>query len=273
LYPEFFHIGPFAIRAYGVMLTISFMLGVYYIYRMSSKYKIDFNPLLTIAYIMIFGGVAGARLFYVIFHLGEFKDNWTSSFNPFQSGQFGIQGLNMYGGIVAAVILSYLYIRKKNLPLWKIFDIFAPTIGIGLMFTRVGCFLNGCCFGIPTELPWGISFPEGSIPHYVFGTAHIHPAQIYSSLYGLLLFVVLHWRLKHKIFDAQVVALLFMIESVFRYLIENVRYYESEMKFSLMGMESTYNQLISLALFITGLTIYIIQYRKHRRQSHPTASL
>jgi phosphatidylglycerol:prolipoprotein diacylglycerol transferase len=264
LYPEFFRIGPIAIRAYGLMLTISFLLGVYYVYKMSRRMKIDFSPLLTIAYIMIFGGVLGARLFYIFFHIDEFKSNWLSAVNPFGSGEFGIQGLNMYGGVLAAIILSYVYIRRKKLNAMKIFDLFAPTIGIGLAFTRVGCFLNGCCFGNPTDLPWGVSFPSGSIPYYIFGDAHLHPTQIYSSLYGLFLFIVLHRRLKNKRFDGQAIALLLMIEAVFRYFIEYVRYYESEMVFSLFGLQATYNQAISLFLFVVGLTTYIYQYNKFK---------
>lgn len=263
MYPEFFRIGPIAIRGYGLMLTISFLLGVFYVYRASKKRKIDFNLLLSISYIMIFGGVAGARLFYVLFHLEEFSGNWSSAINPFHSGEFGIQGLNLYGGILTAVILSYLYIRSKRLSVLQIFDLFAPTVGLGLIFTRVGCFLNGCCFGTPTGLPWGVSFPPNSIPSYVFGAEHLHPAQLYSSLYGLILFLVLHWRSKHKSFDGQVVSLLFIIEATFRYLIEYVRYYENDMKLSFMGIGATYNQVISVLLFLTGLAIYIIQCRKN----------
>ncbi len=262
LYPEFFKIGPIAIRAYGLMLTVSFLLGVFYIYRMSQKQKIDFGPLLTIAYIMIFGGVAGARLFYVLFHLEEFRGTWSSAINPFHSGEFGIQGLNLYGGILTAVILSYIYIRAKRLSVLKIFDLFAPTVGLGLIFTRIGCFLNGCCFGVPTDLPWGVTFPPDSIPAYIFGTQHLHPTQVYSSIYGVILFLILHWRLKHKLFDGQVLSLLFMIEAIFRYFIEYVRYYENDMKLYFMGAEITYNQIIAILLFLAGLIIYIFQYRK-----------
>jgi phosphatidylglycerol---prolipoprotein diacylglyceryl transferase len=260
MFPELFKIGPIAIRGYGLMLTISFLLGLYYIYKISQKTKANFDHLLNIAFIMIFGGVVGARLFYVFFHLDEFSGNWLDSFNPFHSGQFGIAGLNLYGGVVTAIILSFIYIRKKEMPLLATFDTFAPTLGLGLIFTRIGCFMNGCCFGTPTDLPWGVSFPLDSIPYYVFGDAHLHPAQLYSSFYGLFLFLFLHWRLKHKSFDGQVVALLFMIEAIFRYLIEFVRYYESEMHFSFMGMNPTYNQAISIMLFALGLAIYIIQF-------------
>ena len=229
-----FQIRPYRDKSLRFDAHLLFSTGVIYVYRVSRKRKIPFDPLLTLAYIMIFGGVLGARLFYVLFHLDEFKNDWLASINPFHSGQFGIAGLNLYGGFSLRLFSFYLY-SEKRLPLLSTLDLFAPTVGLGLIFTRVGCFLNGCCFGTPTDLPWGVEFPNDSIPFYIFGTEHLHPAQLYSSLYGLLLFLVLHWRLKHKSFDGQVVSLLFMVEAIFRYLIEYVRYYETEMTFLSWG--------------------------------------
>jgi len=262
MYPELLKIGPIVIRSYGLMLAISFLLGVLYVGRMAGRKNLNFNLLLSVAYIMVLAGIAGARLAYVLFHLDEFRGNWLDSFNPFHSGYIGIAGLNLYGGILAAVLCSYIYLRIKRKPVLEIFDVFAPTIGLGLIFTRIGCFLKGCCFGTPTDLPWGISFPIGSIPYYVYGSEHLHPAQIYSSLYGLILFVFLNWRLNNKRFDGQVVGLLFMIEAVFRYAIEYVRYYEAEMHISFLGMQPTYNHLISIFLFLLGLGLYLVQSKK-----------
>jgi phosphatidylglycerol:prolipoprotein diacylglycerol transferase len=271
LFPEIVKIGPIAIRSYGLMLAISFFIGIYYVYRYCKKNDIKFEPYLTVAYIMVIAGIVGARLAYVLFHLGEFQDDWLRSINPFGSTQFGIAGLNLYGGIILAVFFSFLYLRAKKLSTLATFDIIAPTVGLGLIFTRIGCFLNGCCFGTPTDMPWGVVFPEGSIPYYVFGSQHLHPSQLYSSLYGLILFAVLHYRLKHRLFIGQVVALLFMIEAIFRFAIEYVRYYEDQMHVHLAGIDATYNHLMSISLFLLGLIIYIVQYRKHKAQSISSA--
>ncbi len=143
----------------------------------------------------------------------------------------------------------------------EVFDIFSPTLAMGIGITRIGCFLNGCCFGTPTGLPWGVQFPDHSIPWMIFRDQHLHPAQIYSSAYGFLLFFVLHQLLKRRQFAGQVVAVLFMAEALFRFLIEFVRYYEEEMIFSIGGIEPTWNQVVSLALFLLGLGIYISQRR------------
>ncbi len=262
MYPEVFHIGPLPVRSYGLMLAVSFFLGVLYINFMARKYKRPFEPLLTIAYIMIIGGVVGARVFYVLTHLNDFSGKWLSSFNPIGGDQFGIAGLNLYGGVIVAILGTVAYCRMKKMSVLDVFDFFSPTLGLGLAFTRIGCFLNGCCFGTPTDLPWGVSFPVGSIPYYIFGNAHLHPSQLYSSLYGLLLFLLLHTMMKHRKFIGQLVAVMFMVEAAFRYAIEYVRYYESEMHLSLFGMSPTYNHLISIGLFLLGAGIYIVQSRR-----------
>ncbi len=264
MHPELFQIGPIPIRSYGLMLAVSFILGVFYVHYVTKREGRAFEPFLNIAYILIIGGILGARLFYVLFHLEEFAGNWMATFNPFGSDRIGIAGLNMYGGVLVAVAGAVLYTRLKKMSILDVFDFFAPTLGLGLGLARIGCFLNGCCFGTPTDLPWGISFPPGSIPYFVFQDAHLHPAQLYSSLYGLGLFVLLHLVLKNRTFPGQATALMFMIEAVARFLIENVRYYEDAMTFSLDGVEPTYNQIISVLLFLAGLVIYFYQ-RKHAR--------
>ncbi len=262
MYPELFHIGPITIRSYGLMLAAAFFLGVLYVRRVTSRDDKPFEPFLTVAYVMIFGGIIGSRLFYVLLHLEEFAGNWTSSFNPFGSDEFGIAGLNVYGGVVVAIIGTFVYCRFQKISTLEMFDYFAPTLGLGLALARIGCFLNGCCFGTPTDLPWGISFPPGSIPYAVYFDVHLHPSQLYSSLYGLGLFLLLHFAMKRRQFVGQIVALMFMIEAVFRFAIEYVRYYEEEMLFHLDGIHPTYNQVMSLALFLLGLGIYIYQWKK-----------
>ena len=266
MYPELFHLGPITIRSYGVMLALAFLAGVLYVRQVTLRDKKPFDRFLTIAYIMIFGGIIGARLSYVLFHLDEFAGNWTASFNPFGSNQFGIAGLNVYGGVIVAIIGTFVYCHWRKISTLEVFDYFSPAFGLGLGIARIGCFLNGCCFGKPTDLPWGVSFPPGSIPYAVYQDTPIHPSQLYISLYGFALFFLLHFMMKRKRFVGQIVAMLFMIEAVFRFAIEYVRYYEEEMRFHLFGIHPTYNQAIALALFLLGLGIYVFRGKKERGQ-------
>ncbi len=264
MHPDIFHIGSVPIRSYGLMLAFSFILGLLYVRYVSKRDNKPFEPYISLAYIMIAGGIIGGRLFYVAAHLEEFSGNWLAVINPFQSGSFGIAGMNLYGGVLLAIIGSFAYCRFARMSVLDTFDDFAPTLGLGLVFTRIGCFLNGCCFGTPCDLPWGVSFPFGSIPYSVFGDQHLHPSQLYSSLYGLLIFVMLHIMLKSKHFAGQVVAVLFMSEAFFRFVIEYVRYYEDEMFFSIGSLQPTYNQAVSISLFLLGLGIYVVQSKRGR---------
>ena len=241
------------------MLALSFFLGVFYVKKISEREKYPFEPLLNVAYILIIGGILGARIAYVLLHLDEFAGNWTNTFNPFGAGEFGIAGLNLYGGVILAILGAWAYCYFKKLKILEVFDIFAPTLALGIGITRIGCLLNGCCFGTPTDLPWGILFPEGTLPYAVFGDQHLHPAQIYSSLYGLGLFVLLHFVNKRKKFYGQPIAILFMAEAFFRFALEYVRYYEDAMYFTLGQFEPTYNQVVSVSLFVIGLILYIVR--------------
>ncbi len=264
MYPELFHLGPIPIRAWGAALALAFLAGVYYVRRVTSRENKPFEPYLTFAYIMIFGGIIGARLSYVFLHWSDFSGNLPAIFNPFQSGRFGIAGMNLYGGILLGMAASIVYARCKKMSILEVFDYFAPTIGLGIGISRIGCFLNGCCFGTPTDLPWGVQFPIGSIPWAVYGSEHLHPSQLYSSLYGFGLFFLLHYLMKRRRFVGQLTALLLMAEAVFRFAIEYVRYYESEMHFSLLGMHPTYNQVVSWGLFISGGVVLIHGYMSRR---------
>ncbi|MBI5266949.1 MAG: prolipoprotein diacylglyceryl transferase [candidate division Zixibacteria bacterium] len=260
--PELFHLGPLPIRSFGLAIAVSFLAGVLYIMRIARRDRKPVDQFVTIAYLMIFSGLLGARLFYVLFHLEEFSGHWLNTINPFQGSQFGIAGLNLYGGILVGIVATLVYCRIYKLRVLDVFDTFAAPLALGIGISRIGCFLNGCCFGTPTDLPWSIQFPIDSIPYSVFGPAHIHPTQIYSSLYGVGLFVLLHFLLKHRKFVGQVTAAFFMIEAVFRYFIETIRYYEQEMVFSIGGTTITYNQVISVSLFAAGVIIYLTSARR-----------
>jgi phosphatidylglycerol:prolipoprotein diacylglycerol transferase len=158
-------------------------------------------------------------------------------------------------------------VRRKNLPALGMLDLLSPGVAIGIFVARWGCFFNGCCFGIPTELPWGVTFPEGSMPHYIFGTQHLHPTQIYSSLYGLVLFFICLFVDNRKKWFGVTTAVFLMTESVFRTALEPLRYYESEMHFHAIGHNFTYNELASAGLFLLGLWLIVWYLPRHGQKA------
>ena len=103
-------------------------------------------------------------------------------------------GLVYYGGLIGASLACIIYSAWKKLPLWRLADILAPSIALGYVFGRFGCLMNGCCYGRPTTMPWGIRFPAGheTYPNFV------HPTQIYDSLLNLGLYLFLAWLYRRK---------------------------------------------------------------------------
>lgn len=259
MYPEIVKIGPVVIRAYGIMLFISFLAGLFYVRLRAKTKNLNADFVTNLAFLVIFCAIIGARLFYVFYHWSEFSGNLLDIINPFGSGgTIGIAGLNLYGGLVAAIGGGLIYIWIKKAPFWTTMDLFAPPLALGTFFTRIGCFLNGCCFGKTCSLPWGIHFPEGSIPYSIFGNQAIHPTQIYMSLYGLIMFIVLILLEKRKHFAGMIFAVWLMMESAFRFMIEFVRYYEQAMIPNFFGTELTYNHIVAVIFFIAGLALFLI---------------
>jgi phosphatidylglycerol:prolipoprotein diacylglycerol transferase len=255
--PEFFHIGPFALRAYGLTLALSFFIGLALIARESRLLGVDAERTSNFAFVLIAFGLLGGRLGYVFYHWGEFSGHPLNIINPFASGErFGIAGLTLQGGMLLAFVAGWVYVRRWKMSLAATLDAVVPAVAFGIFLTRIGCFLNGCCFGVPTSLPWAVSFPEGSPAYAFLGSIPVHPAQLYSSAYGLALFFILLWvnRRPHNV--GVTTAAFFMIEAASRFLIEFVRYYETELWFEVGSLKMTYNQLVSAGLFIVGIAFW-----------------
>jgi phosphatidylglycerol:prolipoprotein diacylglycerol transferase len=269
--PEFFHIGPIAIRAYGVALALSFFIGLALLSREARHLRINPDRAVNLGFVLILFGVLGARLAYAFYHWSDFADNPLDIINPFGSVYFGISGLNLQGGLILGAIAGYIYLRWKKMPLLTTLDAAAPAVAFGIFLSRIGCFLNGCCFGTPTDSFLGVQFPEDSYPWYVFGEAHLHPAQLYSSAYGLLLFFLLR-RVNRKWQRAGLATgLFFMIEAAFRFAIEGVRYYENAMYVDLFGAHVTFNHLAAISLFLVGVVVLAFSRPRETERGLPAA--
>ena len=189
MYPVLFRLGPLEIRSYGVMLAAAFAAGTYFALWRARRFGVPREVVGNLVVWVMASGVLGARLFYAAFHWGEFRGHPWDVINPFQGGRIGIAGLTLYGGLLLAVVVGILYLREKKVQIWRAADVVAPSVGLGIFFARIGCFLNGCCFGRPAELPWAMTFPSGSPAGYVFPDIRLHPTQLYSSLYLSLIHI------------------------------------------------------------------------------------
>ena len=161
MYPKLFEI-PFTnltVWTYGVMMVIGFISAVSLIRRLSRSITPDPQMITNAALYSLVAGVLGARLFYVIHYFDRFKGNLFSVFAIWQGG------LELLGGVVLAVAIILFYLIYHKLPIRRYLDILAVGLMLALVFGRLGCFLNGCCYGKPTELPWGVRFPYYSFAY------------------------------------------------------------------------------------------------------------
>ncbi|MHC4423124.1 MAG: prolipoprotein diacylglyceryl transferase [Planctomycetota bacterium] len=158
MYPELFEI-PFihlTVKSYGLMMVIGFLSAVFLIRRLSRNITPDPQLITNAALYSLIAGVVGARLFFIVHYFDQYLRDPLSVFAIWEGG------LELLGGVILAIIVIFLYLWHHKLPIRRYLDILAIGLMLALVFGRIGCFLNGCCFGIPTNLPWAVRFPYGS---------------------------------------------------------------------------------------------------------------
>jgi phosphatidylglycerol---prolipoprotein diacylglyceryl transferase len=245
----------FQIHSYGVMVLLacfaSLAIGVW----RARREKIDSNVVYELATWLFLGGIVGARGVYVLSHL----DSIHTLADVLQSWK---GGNNFYGCILGGLTGSILYWFRRPFPFWVMTDVAAPAVAIGIAIGRIGCFLNGCCYGAPCDLPWAISFPVGShawarqvdsglISPLALASLPVHPTQLYASVAGFVLLGLLLAHFARRRRAGEVMALLMIVYPVTRWPLEMIRGDEPAI---LMGM--TLSQNISVALFACGLAVW-----------------
>jgi len=161
MYPELFEL-PFThltIKSYGLMMVIGFLAAVFVIRRLSRSFTPNPGLITNAALYTLIAGVVGARLFYVVHYFDNFRGDPASIFAIWQGG------LELLGGVIFAIVVVFFYLRRHKLPVRHYLDVLAIGLMLALAFGRIGCFLNGCCFGKPTDKLWGVRFPYGSFAY------------------------------------------------------------------------------------------------------------
>ncbi|UCH11151.1 MAG: prolipoprotein diacylglyceryl transferase [Fidelibacterota bacterium] len=252
MYPELLRLGPFVISSYGFMLVVAFITAYVMINRDGKR--LGWPPELAqdIVFWAAIGGILGSKIYYLIENIGRGSgDNLAGLWNII-AGIFtlspqriaeGIQnfgaGLVFLGGLMGGMLAITLLLRKKKINWLATADVLAPYLILGYAIGRIGCFLVGDDYGIPTHLPWGIAFENGLPPttYHMFqirypwidltgfepGVLTVHPTQLYEVIVGGSIFAFLYrFRLRAR-FVGQVFALYLMLAGIERFLIEFIR--------------------------------------------------
>jgi phosphatidylglycerol:prolipoprotein diacylglycerol transferase len=259
VHPVLFRIGPFALRSYGVLLALSFFLGILLASRRLTKMGGDGAKMIDLAVVIIIASIVGSRLFYVIFHWGEFAGRLMDIINPFNNPEgIGIAGLSMDGGVFLAVLCGLLYLRLTRQPVLLTLDAMAPSFGLGIFLTRIGCFLNGCCFGRPCDTDLGIVFPPESLAGWQYPGVPLHPAQLYNAAGGLIMLGLLLWLERYRTFRGFTFLLAVIFYGILRLIVDFYRHFEENI-FILRIAETglTANQVISGLAMLIALVAFI----------------
>lgn len=247
MHPIAFQFGALTITWYGILVASGFLVALWRASRRAPFGGVTPERVLDLGPWLILGAIIGARALYVItFWRTQFANEPLMEIFKIWRG-----GLVFYGGFIGATLGTVLFAVLKRVPVWKLADIVAPSIPLGYAFGRMGCLLNGCCFGRHCTLPWAIHFP----PAVGADAGGVHPTQIYDALWALLLFVVLARLYRRKSFDGQVFAGFLFGYATLRFLSEFTRGdYPADQLF--FGGHITPAQIVSLGIFVVAAVLW-----------------
>lgn len=213
MHPVAFQLGPITVHWYGVFVALGFLAGLWTAAWRARAIGVSTETIFDLGIWQILSGLLGARIFYVVGHWEEFAGNLIEIVRVDHGG------LVFYGGFIGATLTTMWYAKRKKLSIWKLADVLAPSLALGHAFGRLGCFMNGCCYGKACDLAWAVHFP---VEHETHGVA-VHPTQIYETGLNLIMFAGLHLFYRRRRFDGQVFWMYVLLYAVLRFAVEFTR--------------------------------------------------
>lgn len=260
MYPILFEIGGFAITSFGAMMFAAFIAAAWVLSIQLGRYGLNREFAWDVLGWVALGGIVGAKLYYLGLHWGDLMANPLGELT-------NRAGLVWYGGFIGGVIAFFWQVRSKQLPVATTFDAVAPGLVLAQAIGRIGCFLVGDDYGLPTDSAVGIAFPNGAppstagylrqagaeIPADVPNTAvlAVHPTQLYEAAAYFVVFAIL-WQLSKRAHGRGQMWALYMIGAgIARFFIEFVRA-KTDIVFGI-----TTSQIASLIIVGLGVWLYL----------------
>jgi phosphatidylglycerol:prolipoprotein diacylglycerol transferase len=257
VHPTLFEFHGVSLHMYGLLLAIAFLLGIQLFVARGRARALPEEPLHTLSLWLLVLAIVGGRTFFVLTHWSDYAADPLAIFRLWEGG------LILYGGYVFAIAGGILYVRRAGMRVWRVADAAAPSMALGIGIGRLGCFMNGCCFGLPTSLPWGVQFPPGSASTYVFPGVPIHPSQLYLSGAGFLLFLLLLAFDRTPRFDGWLFWTYIAIDGALRFVIDFTRYYDATSAIGSVGrLAFNMNQILSGGLIVVAIVMLAVLSRR-----------
>jgi phosphatidylglycerol:prolipoprotein diacylglycerol transferase len=267
VHPKLFDLGPVTVYSYGLLLALAYLSGLKLAMVRAARRGLDSARVLDLGIYIIISALIGAKLLLVVIDYQEFRANPAELWTVARSG--GV----FYGGLILAVIVAFWYMRRHALPLWITCDVFAPGIALGHVIGRFGCLMAGCCYGLPTTKPWGITFTNPLAQQNV-GTplgVPLHPTQLYEAgAEALILAFLLATETRGRRFPGRTFWTYLLLYAVSRFVIE---FYRGDPR-GMVGALST-SQFISVVLAPLSAVMLVWLSRQPKpvtpaRQAKPT---
>jgi phosphatidylglycerol:prolipoprotein diacylglycerol transferase len=261
MHPVLLRLGPISVYSYGAMLMLGFIAAVLWARREAVKQGIEPYKIIDLALWVLIFGLIFARAGFILLNLEYYRSQPFSALF-ISENRFAIQGLSFHGGLIGAALGGLLFAHRTKLSWLILADISAPALALGYGFGRIGCFLNGCCYGGPADLPWAVRFLDNSLTGT--WTLPSHPTQIYSALgswaiFGLLILMKPRLAAPGRLFFTYVA-----LYSVMRFLIEFLR-----RGYSAMLAFDSLTQAQAASILLLALSIFLIlRLRPRGRASH-----
>ncbi len=251
--PVLLKIGGFELRWYAVMVVLAIVAVIFTASREARRVGMSPQVIYSVALWAVLAGIIGSRLFHII-------DEWDYYIaNPRQI--IGFEGQTIYGAVLGAMVGALIYSWVNKLSFWQLSDVIAPGAVLGQAIGRVGCIINGCCYGLPTSLPWAVTYthPGSYAP---LGVA-MHPAVVYQLIWNLLVFAIL-WKLRGRLKPEGCLLLLYLaLYSVGDF---GIRFFRESTPF-LFGLPQA--QVIGLAVLVVTVPWLVIRIRREKAVVSP----
>lgn len=236
MYPELFQIGSLTVHSYGLMMALGILISTLALQREAPREGINPDHLLEAVIVAAFFGLIGSRILYILLHWQYYASQ------PLKLIFTQFEGLTFYGALFGGILALLIWSYWRKISFLKMADLLAPYLALGYAFGRIGCFLNGCCYGKESSVPW-------ALPINMSDPILRHPVQLYAVLGGLIIFVLLKiLRPKRPFVGFSTLALL-ALYGILRFITEFFRHgYETS-----FGLTTA--QIFSLALSLLALAV------------------
>lgn len=265
---ELFKIAGFSVQTWGALVALGIIIGILFILKEARKKNLPEKAEGMLVFMMISGIIFG-RIAYILINPNEFSN----IFSWFALWKGGIISWGVLLGVIFGMLAFKLANKIKSDEFFALLDLMAPYLILAIAIGRIGCFLRGCCFGLPTAMPWGVVYQGESFAAQAGFTGAIHPAQLYHSILDFIIFIVLLklGKKKSKLEKENVISkynffnisgsifLLFLVlYSAERFIVDFFRYHPvNEYAIGL-----TITQWIFAGLFIVAFIILKIKRKK-----------